>query len=78
MANNFPFNKVPDQVFLDLEYEVAKAELDYADNYRAYRYHDNYLRKEYKQAWSQGCCGYFETSTTVDGVKWIIGCNYGH
>jgi len=69
---------VPEQVWADLEYEIARAELEYADNLRAYRYKDGRGLEAYKRAERRGCCGSFETSTMVEGEKWIIGCNFGH
>ncbi len=72
------FEQVPKQVWENLEYEIARAELEYADNYRAYRVKDDLCREAFLQAVRQGCCGSFESSTTVAGDKWIIGCNYGH
>lgn len=70
--------QVPKQVWADLEYEVARHDLDCADNFRAYRVSDGYGFETYQRAADTGCCGYFEGSTVVDGQKWIIGCNYGH
>ena len=70
--------EVPPQVWADLEYEAARSEKDCIDNFRAYRVKDNFLKKEYIQAFNSGCCGVFESSTIVDGDKWIIGFNYGH
>jgi len=74
----FYFANVPDQVWDDLEYEIGRNGLDYADNYRAYRVKDGYLLPEFVAARKRGCCGEFETSTIVNGDKWIVGCNYGH
>jgi hypothetical protein len=71
-------NQVPKQVWEDLEYEIARRELEYADNFRAYRYIDQYLYKEYMESKNKGCCGEYESSTRVNGQQWIIGCNYGH
>ena len=72
------FSKVPQEVWEDLKYEIARNDLDYADNYRAYRYKDSFLKDEFIKADNQGCCGCFESHTVVDGEKWIIGANYGH
>ena len=73
-----PFDSVPKQVWEDLQYEIARHGLECSDNYRAYRFKDDHLFKEYMKAAESGCCGCFESSTTVDGDKWIIGCHYGH
>lgn len=72
------FENVPEQVWKDLEYEIGRHDLEYADNYRAYRYRDDLHKDEFMYAERCGCCGSFTSSTTVDGEKWIIGCNYGH
>ena len=76
--SNFPIDKVPQEVWDDLRYEIGRADLEYDDNWRAYRYKDKFLFKEFKQAENKGCCGFFNTSTIINGEKWIIGCNYGH
>ena len=71
-------NYCPLQVLLDLQYDEFRFGLDYADSYRAVRkYHPAPgARKRFAQCVS--CCGVYESSTIVDGVEWIIGCNYGH
>ena len=70
--------QVPQQVWDDLHYEVGRADLEYADNYRAYRVKDDLGLPEFDSKRLRGCCGEFEASTKVDGDQWIIGCNYGH
>jgi hypothetical protein len=72
------FEQVPDEVWKDLEYEVRREDLDYADNYRAYRYKDRLHFDDFVKAEKNGCCGTFSSHTTVNGDKWIISCNYGH
>ena len=72
------FNAVPEQVWDDLQYEIERNELEYADNFRAYRVSDDFLREAFDEAERSGCCGFFQTHTVVDSEKWIIGCNYGH
>jgi hypothetical protein len=66
------------QAMLDLEYEVQKNDLDCADNYRAYKYGDDVGLHKYTELENQGCCGFFQSHTVINGEKWIIGCNYGH
>ena len=70
---------VPVEVVEAIEYEAARCELEYVDNYRAYRVSDNFLKEDFINKFSFGCCGSFE-SHCIDlaGNKWIIGCNYGH
>ena len=72
------FAEVPGWVWEDLEYEIARAELEYADNFRAYRPRDNKYASQYEMAEGAGCCGSFETAVKEDGERWIVGCNYGH
>lgn len=70
---------VPEEVWENLEYEIARAELEYSDNLRAYRCFDLLYFEDFMKAEKGGCCGVFETSTTCnDGNVWIIACNYGH
>lgn len=71
--------KLPSDVLRELLLEIVKAELEYADNFRGYRYKDKHLFNEFIKAKDQGCCGVFETYVFDDeGNKWIVGCNYGH
>lgn len=72
------FADVPDAVWKDLDYEIGRADLDFVDNYRAYRFSDGFLKEEYEAAKLKGCCGFFDTWVTVDGEKWGVGCNHGH
>ena len=72
------FEYVPMEVWEDLEYEIMRAQLDYADNYRAYRYSDGWYKEAFKAAARRGCCGDFQSHTIINGEKWIIACNHGH
>lgn len=78
VSNKWMKENVPNEVWDDLHYEVAKAQLEYDDTYRAYKYGDETGEWHFKVIAYYGCCGSFQSHTTVDGVKWIIGCNYGH
>jgi hypothetical protein len=69
---------VPQQVWDDIEYEIARNELACADNLRAYRYGDREGEQIFRYLEKKGCCGSWNGSTMVDGWRWIIGCNYGH
>ncbi len=69
---------IPQEVWDDLRYEIARNGLENADNFRAYRMRGHLGYEAYLNARNTGCCGFFESSTMVDGEKWIIGCNYGH
>ena len=68
----------PDGVMEALDYQVGRNDLEYADNYRAFRDKDNFLKDSFLAKESTGCCGFFEDAVTVNGEKWIVGCNYGH
>lgn len=67
-----------EQAYVDLEYEIARNGLDYADNYRVARMNNPAEMLEYARIRKTGCCGDFDTTTMIHGVKWAIGCNYGH
>ena len=47
------FEKVPADVWEDLLYEINKADLEYADNYRAYRWKDGLHIGSYKESCKQ-------------------------
>ena len=71
--------KIPDEIIEAIEYEIGRYELDCADNYRAYRLSDKFLKRQFLDRKNQGCCGEFEcTYIDLSGEKWVIGCNYGH
>jgi len=77
------FSFVPDYVWEQIDYEVAAGECEYADNYRACRWSINPTKfanekKAYYQAQREGCCGFFDSTFTYQGQKWLIGFNYGH
>ena len=62
----------------DLRYRIARYELINADNFRVART-DSYKEiQAYNRQRSKGCCGFFDDCTTIEGVKFRIGCNYGH
>jgi len=70
---------IPDEILEALSYEIARADLECDDNYRAYRLRDSHLRPEFMISQRKGCCGVFETSYVDNaGDKWIMACNYGH
>lgn len=70
---------IPDNVSLELAYEVARHDLECPDNFRACLIGDCQGEREFKLARFSGCCGSFETVIQTDcGEKWLVGCNYGH
>lgn len=62
----------------DLSYEIARHDLDCADNYRAAIKGDDASEEDYNKVRAKGCCGSFDTTTKVEGVEYLIGCNFGH
>lgn len=69
---------VPVQVIEDLQYEIARNELEFTDNYRYARFNNEAEMASFEKIAESGCCGVFTYYTVVDGEKWAIGCNYGH
>ena len=67
---------IPNEVWDDLQYEIDRQGLEFADSFRAYRRRGSYLKEQFEAA--RGCCGSWEGQTVVNGEVWIIGCNYGH
>lgn len=76
MSNDL-FEKVP-QLMEDLRYEIGRNDLDYADNFRVAIKGNDESERAYEVLSERGCCGRFDTTTKVDGVVYLIGCNYGH
>ena len=72
-------SNIPTEVITAIVYEEARLDLEYADNFRAYRVSDGFLKKEFFESKARGCCGELESNyIDLSGEKWIIGCNYGH
>lgn len=61
-----------------LSEQVARQELEFADNFRIGVEDDPKSMFFYFMVESTGCCGYYEEKVTLNGVTYIIGCNYGH
>ena len=71
--------QIPTEIIEAIEYEVGRYDLEYADNYRAYRLNDGFLKSQFFHRRKRGCCGEFESNyIDLSGDKWVIGCNYGH
>lgn len=62
----------------ELNYQIARHALEYADNYRIAREKYAGEMEAYFDAQRRGCCGQFEWSLTLEGQKFFIGCNHGH
>ena len=71
-------DRIPEDILKEILYRTIELNLEFADNFRAYRVRDGYLRDEFVKAVARGCCGVYEHGTTYQGDKWVIGCNYGH
>lgn len=70
---------LPKEIIEAICYEIGRNDLDFADNYRAYRHKDDYLYLDYLATLDGGCCGYFDVDyIDRNGDTWTIGCNYGH
>ena len=73
------FRKLPEEIIEAITHEVEHGDLDFADNYRAYRHKDFKFIEDYNTAYAYGCCGYLDMDyTDTHGDVWTIGCNYGH
>ena len=48
------------------------------DNFRSTPTNDDDGMIKYDQLRNSGCCGSFDTYTTIADKEYIIGCNYGH
>lgn len=70
---------LPEEIIEAINYEVGRGDLDFADNYRAYRHKDDKFLEEYNTSYDYGCCGYLDMDyVDAEGDTWTIGCNYGH
>lgn len=72
------FNDIDPEVWEEIDYKAAKLGLEYADNFRAYVVGDEAGKQRFIEAHKRGCCGSWEGGTTIGGIKYVIGCNYGH
>lgn len=69
------FNQYP-ECMEELQYQIARHNLDYADSYRMAFFDDDEQVEAYDDA--RTCCGSFDYTMTVNGQRVLIGCNYGH
>lgn len=64
-----------DELLEELDYEVGRNGLEYADTYRATPIDQGYA----EHAQKVGCCGVYETHHKCrSGNMYYLGCNYGH
>lgn len=61
-----------------LREHIEMQDLDYADNLRVARSEDSWEKAAYEYARRHGCCGCYDEEVLIGGVKFMIGCNYGH
>lgn len=61
-----------------LREHIEMQDLDYADNFRVARSEDSWEKAAFEYVRSHGCCGSYEEEVVIRGVKFIIGCNFGH
>lgn len=73
-------SNVPSIVWDTLDHFIKEEDLDFADNYRAYRVRDELNKDDYDYAKKTGCCGSRDWKVTIPTLneEWVIGCNYGH
>lgn len=62
----------------ELQRLIEVNDLDCVDNRRMAKADDAWQRIEFDEAAYRGCCGTFERIVNVDGVDFLVGCNYGH
>lgn len=69
---------MPNKVEDEINRLVEEEDLEYADNYRAYRIGNSKEHAAFNEATAEGCCGDLHWNFELDGVAWIVGCNFGH
>lgn len=57
---------------------IEQLDLELADNFRFARVGVEDEELEYSRRAEDGCCGYLDRIVEIKGVKYKIGCNYGH
>lgn len=62
----------------ELKYQIARHDLEYADNVRYARCDNAEQMAEYNRKIERGCCGRFDHKFKYQGVEYTVGCNYGH
>lgn len=70
--------EIPDNILSEIREIIERGDYEYADNYRAARLGNEVEMVEFDRIKDHGCCGSHDEEITVDGVKWIVGFNYGH
>ncbi|ATN92798.1 hypothetical protein QGX11_gp035 [Pseudomonas phage PPSC2] len=71
------FEKYP-EALEELNYQIARNNLDCADNYRIAIVGNDEQMADYEDKRAHGCCGDFDIRVTIGENKFDIGCNYGH
>lgn len=65
-------------MYMAIQERAEKLDLEYADNFRWYRKDNSENLDEFKERERNGCCGFYTGEVTIDGIEYVIGCNYGH
>jgi len=67
------------QIYYAFEKTIdSDKKFEYIDNYRFAKVGDIVQEKEYKKQAQKGCCGSYDTSIEIEGIKYNIGFNFGH
>jgi len=62
----------------ELYYQIGREGLYNVDNIRIADQSNPDEFQAYDKQASQGCCGSFDTTVTINNTVYMIGCNYGH
>lgn len=62
----------------ELEYHIGRGGFEYVDNHRYARADNEEEMSAYNEKIRRGCCGQFDWGFTYRGVRYTVGCNYGH
>ena len=59
--------------------EDERSPYEYADNFRIARTDNEHEMETFEEAKRRGCCGSYEWEVVdPDGIRWVVGFNYGH
>lgn len=75
----YTYQSVPKEISDKLDELIEEQNLECADNYRFSPVDDNEGMTQFDAIEESGCCGSFNSEyTDSNGIRWLIGCNYGH
>jgi len=78
MTMNIPPATLHDKARTRLNQEILIGDFEDVDNCRVARKDSPEEMAAYQEAREGGCCGFWDTEILVDGVVFLVGCNYGH